>query len=137
VSGGLLLLRCLQFPLAPAHAHPANDPHAEPPLGWPGLFAYKLSDLLAGLGRPVASPAASTPSNASTSPSQAAAAATASAPPQSRTLPPLVLAVADAAYGDGAVAPGRRLPRSEAMLAVPSGLVLLTADRGAFAATLL
>ncbi|EFJ45642.1 hypothetical protein VOLCADRAFT_94012 [Volvox carteri f. nagariensis] len=37
LTGGLLLLRCLQFPLAPGK------------LAWPGLFAFRMGDLVSGL----------------------------------------------------------------------------------------
>ncbi|KXZ54432.1 hypothetical protein GPECTOR_5g85 [Gonium pectorale] len=44
LSGGRLLLRCLQFPVAPGV------------LAWPGFFAFRVADLVAGLalGRPAA-----------------------------------------------------------------------------------
>lgn len=50
LTGGLLLLRCLQFLVAPGK------------LAWPGMFAYRLGDLLEGLalGRRTA-PAAAAP----------------------------------------------------------------------------
>ncbi|GLC63897.1 hypothetical protein PLESTF_000095900 [Pleodorina starrii] len=37
LTGGMLLLRCLQFPLAPGQ------------LAWPGMFAFRMGDLVSGL----------------------------------------------------------------------------------------
>ncbi|GIL48750.1 hypothetical protein Vafri_5202, partial [Volvox africanus] len=65
LTGGMLLLRCLQFHVAPGQ------------LAWPGMFAFRLGDLLSGLTLGRCSDAAGP--TAAQEPTRAAAAAAAAA----------------------------------------------------------
>ncbi|GLI62710.1 hypothetical protein VaNZ11_005431, partial [Volvox africanus] len=142
LTGGMLLLRCLQFPVAPGQ------------LAWPGMFAFRLGDLLSGLtlGRcsDVAGPTvAQEPTRAATAAAAAggpaasadvqqswAAVAPAAAPPPtvvlSRTVQPEVLCGDGGFQMEWALGPGTCSSPDGVMRRSVASLQLLAAKRHLF-----